>query len=48
MKEFDENAPAYEGGYDSGLASENERLRRLVADLSLENQTLKDQRTHRP
>ena len=47
-REFDENAPAYTGSYDSGLASENERLRRLVTDLSLENQALKDQRTHRP
>ena len=45
-KEFDEKAPAYTGDYDSGLASENARLRRLVADLSLENQALKD--SHRP
>jgi hypothetical protein len=47
-KEFDENAPVYAGEYDSDLASENARLRRLVADLSLENQALKDQRVHRP
>ena len=46
-KEFDEKAPAYVGD-DSGLASENARLRRLVADLSLENQALKDSRAHRP
>ena len=47
-KEFDESAPAYTGDYDSGLATENARLRRLVADLSLENQALKDSRAHRP
>jgi|SRR5579871_4571366 len=47
-KEFDEKAPAYSGDHDTGLASENARLRRLVTDLSLENQALKDQRAHRP
>jgi len=47
-KEFDENAPPYAGDNDGGLASENARLRRLVADLSLENQALKDRRAHRP
>jgi hypothetical protein len=47
-KEFDENAPPYAGEPGSDLASENARLRRLVADLSLENQALKDQRIHRP
>jgi len=46
-KEFDEKAPPYAGEPGSDLASENARLRRLVADLSLENQALKDQGAHR-
>jgi len=47
-KEFDEKAPPYAGEPASDLATENARLRRLVTDLSLENQALKDQRAHRP